>query len=148
MPTQNADCVNVGPNLLAASQLGCTLHWPEHNMSQDSEMLKGIEGSQLSSVEFVLDYVQLRFNGVFTLTVYTWPSIRRGAVMIKWGDVEFRNALCDLITHTVLSTSVRPEEVLEITFDDNTVFGVSLKDDDYVCPEAITFSDGSKLCVL
>jgi hypothetical protein len=115
-------------------------------MNQDPEMLKGIEGRQLSSVEFVQDYVQLRFDGP-ALTVFTPPSIRTGPLIINWGDVAFRNALCDLITHTVLSTSVGRDEVM-VVFDNNTIFSVSLKQDDYVCPEALTFSDGPDFWVL
>lgn len=110
-------------------------------------MFKVIEGSKLSSVEFVMDYVQLRFDGP-TLTVFNKPVVRTGHETIKWGDVKFRNALCDLIAHTVSSTDVRRREAAEIVFDNGSVFIVPLGWNDFHGPEALTFSAGPKFSVL
>jgi len=116
-------------------------------MKEESKMFKVIEGSQLSSVEFVMDYVQLRFDGP-TLTVYNQPAVRTGQETIKWGDVRFRNTLCDLIAHIVSSTDVRRREAAEISFDNGSVFIVPLGMDDFRGPEALTFDAGPHFWVL
>src|SRR5580692_5452288 len=49
-------------------------------------MFESIIGEQLSSVEFVQDYVQLRFDGP-TLTAFVWPELRQGeAVIVEFED--------------------------------------------------------------
>jgi len=117
------------------------------SVSDDSSMLNELEGSQLSSVEFVMDYVQLRFDGP-TLTVYNQPAVRTEHETIKWGDVRFRNALCGLIAHIVSSTDVRRREAAEIVFDNGSVFIVPLGWNDFRGPEALTFDAGGDFWVL
>lgn len=94
-----------------------------------------------------MDYVQLEFDDPI-LTVYNDPVVRTGHETIKWSDVRFRNALCDLILHTVSSTDVRRREAAEIVFDNGSAFIVPLGMDDFHGPEALTFSAGPDFWVL
>jgi hypothetical protein len=54
------------------------------------------------------------------------------------GDLHYRNTLCERITHKVENV-VLTSEYLRIGFDDDAVFEISLKQEDYVGPEAINF---------
>ena len=96
---------------------------------------------QLSSVTFVMDYVQLRFNGP-CLTVYTIiQKIAKDELAKAWGEPGFRDALCNLIMRTLKQAHVESNEYLSLTFDDGSVWSVSLRDEDYCGPEAIYYTD-------
>ena len=100
-----------------------------------------LEGEQLSSVEFVQDYVQLRFDGP-RLTVYTSVhKVTRNEKSVAWGDAGYRDALCSLIGHKVKKALVIDSESLSFTFDDGSVWSMSLRDEDYRGPEALMYND-------
>jgi len=100
-----------------------------------------LEGEQLSSVEYVQDYVQLRFNGP-CLSAYNPHWITSGQSKIEWGEKGYCDALCRLITHTVQKTKLTERE-LAIAFDNNEVWTMSLHDTDYRGSEAFCFTDPS-----
>src|SRR5713101_4512161 len=101
--------------------------------------LQALIGEQLSSVVFVMDYWQLAFDG-HGLTVFSRITVSGPGWQLWDGDDQFRNRLCERIAHLVTGTSFRPSEGLALTFDDGSAIEVSLKDSDYVGPEAINFS--------
>ncbi len=103
-----------------------------------------IKGRVLSSVEFVLDYVQLRFDGP-TLTAYTRPSLSFEQRTVSWGQEGYRDALCARIGVKVENTSIVEGNDLAIYFADSAVLKVSLRDEDYRSVEAVYFvaEDGS-----
>ena len=105
--------------------------------------LKLLIGEQLSSVEFVHDYLQLRFDGP-CLTVYS-PIHRllKNGVLIHWGQPGYCDALCGLITHELKMTTVDPQRGLFI-FDNDSVWSLSLRDEDYSGPEVLMYVDGSQ----
>ena len=115
-------------------------------MKANNPTLEEIEGKILSSVEFVRDYLQLRFDGP-TLTVFSLPSIRKSHEVVDSKDFRFRNCLCDLIGRIVLSATVRQGDGIDIQFNNATVIHISLLENDYRGPEAVTFR-GSSLWVL
>jgi hypothetical protein len=98
-----------------------------------------IVGAQLSSVEFVQDYVQLRFDGP-TLTLFVWPSLHGPSRTMRFGEVGYRDELCGRISHTVLEAKMRPDTDIIIKFDDAVELFVSLKPECRTCPEAGYFS--------
>ena len=104
-----------------------------------AEALQKLEGEQLSSVEFVRDYVQLRFDGP-CLNVYNPHRIRSGETTIAWREPGYCDALCNLITHIVQKTSVT-HEGLSLAFDNGAVWTMSLRDEDNRGPEAYYFVD-------
>ncbi len=101
--------------------------------------VSAIEGEELTAVEFVLDYVQLRFNGPM-LTLYGWPHILLADFSIAFGEPEYRNALCAQIGETVAKAALEEDEALTIEFESGTVIALSLREEDMDGPEAGTYS--------
>ena len=95
-------------------------------------------GRQLGSVEFVQDYLQLRFDGP-TINVMTPIVVIAGPGAVRSGDDQFRNALCGQITKIVRTVKFREATSLEIEFEDESRISVSLLPDDYRCAEAVYF---------
>src|SRR5262249_47362778 len=83
----------------------------------------------LSSVVFVMDYVQFVFNGP-TLTAFVNPNIEVAGHRLRWGDPGYRDALCDQIMHRVIEANVWKDEDLELRFDTGAILRVSLRDED------------------
>jgi hypothetical protein len=54
--------------------------------------LSCIVGQELTAVEFVQDYLQLRFDGPL-LTLFVWPDVFREEGSYAYGEPEFRNVL-------------------------------------------------------
>lgn len=107
---------------------------------QTPNPLKVLEGSHLSSVEFVQDYVQLRFDGP-TLTAITPPRIRVMNECFEWGKQGYRDALCGRIGKLVCQASTIPEQEIKIEFEDGASISISLNPDDYRTAEAAVFDN-------
>ena len=107
---------------------------------QTANPLKVLEGSKLSSVEFVQDYVQLRFDGP-TLTAITPPRIRVLDELLEWGRQGYRDALCDRIGKLVSHASTIPEQEIKIEFEDGASISISLHPGDYRAAEAAVFDN-------
>jgi hypothetical protein len=105
------------------------------------QALQVLIGEQLSSVEFVQDYVQLRFDGS-CLTIYSAAhQTKTNGFSFAWGEIGYRDALCSLITHKVREINVAASESLSLAFDEGSVWSLSLRNSDYVGPEALMFTD-------
>jgi hypothetical protein len=96
--------------------------------------LEAIVGEQLSSVEFVQDYVQLHFDGP-TITLFVWPIIKLHDKTVNFGQLGYRDELCGRIGHKVLVASLRDGDALILTFDDSTSLHTSLRPEDNTGPE-------------
>ncbi len=79
--------------------------------------LSRVLGARLSSVDFVLDYLILGFNGKGALTSLVWPEVvlPDGSVLTL-GMQGYRDALCDLITQVVSSIHLSEDEIITISF--------------------------------
>jgi hypothetical protein len=106
------------------------------------KLLQTIVGERLSSVEFVEDYVQMRFNGA-TLTAFTQPTVSIDNQTLHWGEPGYRDELCRQIGHPVKSVSIRAGEFIEVLFDDNMKVQISIRDRDYRGAEAAKFDSVS-----
>jgi hypothetical protein len=104
----------------------------------EEEVLQQIVGEKLSSVEFVQDYVQLRFDGP-TLTAITQPVVGVGSRSFGWNEPGYRDELCDLIGRTVVSARIRAGESLHVQFDGDAEVKISLRLEDYRAAEAVHF---------
>lgn len=102
-------------------------------------LLEIIVGAQLSSVEFVQDYVQLRFDGP-NLTLFVWPSLHFPNRVVRFGEPGYRDELCGRIALKVRQARIRENEDLVINFEDGVELFVSLKAADRTGPEAGYFS--------
>ena len=110
-----------------------TMNRVEENQDYFSRLI----GEQLSAVSFVMDYLQLQFDAYF-LTVLTPLIVNKGSSSYRLGDLSYRDALCERIARKV-NEVVLASDNLRIGFDDGAHFDISLKDEDYVGPEAINF---------
>jgi hypothetical protein len=99
-------------------------------------------GESLSSVEFIMDYVQLRFNGS-DLTALVWPQVQNPDRTLSESDIGYRDALCALIGAVVGNAEVRENEFLRIAFEDGRAVTVSLRSEDAVGPECAEFTSSS-----
>ncbi|MDE1160413.1 MAG: hypothetical protein PW792_00550 [Acidobacteriaceae bacterium] len=111
--------------------------------------ISAIEGQELTAVEFVGDYLRLRFADAPgsegpMLTLYTWPHLLLSDFSLAYGEPEYRNGICAQIGETVAKASLEEFEALTIEFESSTVIALSLREEDLDGPEAGSYSeDGS-----
>jgi len=106
-------------------------------------------GAQLSAVTFVMDYLQLQFDGR-TINVFNPLTIMTEAGSIQSWNPGFRDLLCSQITKKVKEVQIMDGEKLLLFFEDLSEIHISLKEEDYTCAEAIYafgFSD-HQWCVI
>ena len=82
------------------------------------EITRLLVGEQLSSVEFVQDYLQLHFDGR-TLTCYIWPRLCTKDEVKLYGMRGYRDLLCELIAQEVERVIVVEQKCLELYFVDS-----------------------------
>jgi len=105
-------------------------------------ILRMVEGRELSAVTFVRDYLQLHFDGPF-LNAYVWPVVvLPDAVPYSAATRGYRDKLCARIGCAVLSASETKDHIA-ISFADDSLFRISLRDEDRSGPEAAVLDDGS-----
>ncbi|MDE1175934.1 MAG: hypothetical protein PW789_04940 [Edaphobacter sp.] len=99
-----------------------------------------IIGTELNAVEFVQDYLQLRFEAPM-LTFYAWPHILFSDFSLAYGEPEYRNALCSLIGEKVEEATLEEGDSLTVKFENDTVIALSLREEDLDGPQAGAYSD-------
>jgi hypothetical protein len=106
--------------------------------------ITAIEGQELTAVEFVADYLRLRFGDSGTgpmLTLYAWPHVLLADFSIAFGEPEYRNALCAQIGETVAKAALEELENMTVEFESGTVIALSLREEDVDGPESGSFSE-------
>jgi hypothetical protein len=107
--------------------------------------ISGLEGQELTAVEFVDDYLRLRFDGPM-LTMYAWPHLLFPDFSLGYGEPEYRNGLCAQIGEMVSKAELEELNSLTIELESGTVIALSLREEDLDSPEAGSYSeDGSGL---
>jgi hypothetical protein len=106
-----------------------------------------IIGEKLSAVVFVLDYHQLQFDGP-SFTILNPITVIAGGSSVVVGEDQFRNHLCEQIAKIVSCVVFREGDALIIEFEDGSMISVSLKEEDYVGPEAVIFHGHNDLCAV
>ncbi len=101
--------------------------------------ISAIEGEELKAVEFVEDYLQLRF-GAPLLKLYGWPHVLLPEFSVAFGEPEYRNALCAQIGEAVTTAMLEEDDALTIEFANGIVFGLSLREEDVDGPESGSYS--------
>ena len=105
--------------------------------------VSALEGQELSAVEFVADYLRLRFDGPM-LTFYAWPHVLLSDFSIAFGEPEYRNALCAQIGEMVSTAKLEELDSMTVEFESGTVIALSLREEDIDGPESGSYSeDGS-----
>src|SRR6267142_252424 len=82
------------------------------------KLFEQLRGRELSSVEFVRDYLQLRFDGGPTINVMSPVVVTRAAGRSRSWDDQFRNALCGQIGKSVGNVEVFEQLLSLVAFDD------------------------------
>ncbi len=105
--------------------------------------ITAIEGQELTAVEFVGDYLRLRFDGPM-LTLYAWPHVLLPEFSIAYGEPEYRNWLCAQIGQIVSKAALEELAALTIEFENEIVIALSLREEELSGPVAGSYSeDGS-----
>jgi hypothetical protein len=102
--------------------------------------VSAVIGEELKTVEFVEDFLQLRFD-VPLLTLYAWPHVLFPEYSLAYGEPEYRNALCAQIGEKVVEASLEEGDALTLEFENGTVFGLSLREEDLDGPESGSYSE-------
>jgi hypothetical protein len=106
--------------------------------------LTEVEGEYLSSVTFVMDYLQVGFCGK-SFNFYNWPVIILGDRSLEIRDAGYRDALCGLIGKTVQRIDVFLDVGLTFKFQTGETMTVSLRAPvDSSMPEVAEYSRPKK----
>lgn len=103
--------------------------------------LEELVGQALISVEFVQDYLQLRFDGP-VLTLYEWPEVFREEGSYAFGEPEYRDVLCNLIAEDVTAASLVEGEAMEVQFSGGASIRTTLRAEDISSPEVGSLFSG------
>jgi hypothetical protein len=88
--------------------------------------LAEVVGEYLSSVTFVMDYLQMGFSGA-NFNFYNWPAVALADGTLGIGESGYRGALCGLIGKTVQSIDVFLDTGLMFKFQSGETMTVSLR---------------------
>jgi hypothetical protein len=102
--------------------------------------ISAIEGEELKAVEFVEDFLQLRFGDPL-ITLLDWPYVLLTDFSVGFGEPEYRNALCAQIGETVAKAMLEEDDALTIEFGNGVVFGLSLREEDRDAPESGSYTE-------
>src|SRR5580658_6454222 len=109
-----------------------------HSMSS---VLERLLGESLSEVRFVMDYVQLVFDGQL-VTMLVWPQIEVTGEKIRSGaDSGYRDSLCSFITHAVRKVEESSTTGIALQFDIG-VLRILLRETDLTGPEIALYASG------
>jgi hypothetical protein len=102
--------------------------------------LSSLIGQELSSVEFLQDHLVLHFDGP-SLTFYAYPDVFREEGSYAFGEPEYRNVLCSVLSEDVTAATLEEGEAIEIEFQSGLILRASLREEDLDVPVAGQFSD-------
>lgn len=102
--------------------------------------ISAIEGEELEAVEFVQDYLQLRFEGPL-LTFYEWPSVLLEEFSLSFGEPGYRDALCALIGEEVEQALLEEGSSITLKLANGAVVALSLREEDMSGPDAGAYSE-------
>ena len=102
--------------------------------------VSSIKGEELTAVEFVQDFLQLRF-GEALFTLFVWPEIADAdGISIAFGEPGYRDALCLVIGENVAEAQYEEARSLTFEFENGMVVALSLREEDIPGPEAGSFT--------
>lgn len=104
--------------------------------------LSSVIGQELFSVEFLQDHLVLHFDGP-SLTFYAYPDVFREEGSYAFGEPEYRNVLCAVLSEDVTAATLEEGEAIEIEFESGVILRASLREEDLDVPVAGQFSDST-----
>ena len=106
--------------------------------------LQTVVGEYLSSVNFVMDYLQLDFSG-HGFTMNAWPTITIENRTLAHADGGYKDALCSLIGETATDVDEYWDTGLRLQFKNGSYINLSLRvERDFPSPEVATFHTQTK----
>ena len=96
---------------------------------------------KLSAVVFVLDYLQIQFDG-FILTFLDYPKVEVDKSIYSFGENGYRNKICEFIGKSVSAVNYVEDEIFSLSFDSGKIY-CSINPESYRSPEMIIFDDGN-----
>ncbi len=105
--------------------------------------LNDLIGEQLNEICFVMDYVELQFNGPI-LRVLTDVVVEHDGQRRVFPGPGSRDALCELIEATLMSIDIDETRAMTLRFGTGHTVIVPLAKDDRHGPEAAHFVPGEK----
>lgn len=107
--------------------------------------MQTVVGEYLSSVTFVMDYLQLDFSG-HRFTMYCWPTITIENRTLAYGDGGYKDALCSLIGETATEVDEYWDTGLRIRFKNGSYINLLLRvESDFSGPEVAEFHTPTKV---
>lgn len=101
--------------------------------------LQYLVGEPVSGVCFVMDYVELHFNGSYLRCLERPTVMLSGQPPVRFPDGGSRDALCALIDSTLLTVAAADDGELRATFSSGAGLRVDLAHAHRRSPEAIHF---------
>lgn len=109
----------------------------------DHPGLRQLVGREVSSIEFVRDYVQLRFDGP-CLSAYTLPVVQTPDRVLSPSSEGYAEALIGFIGKRMETAESREGERIQCRFSDGVSFAISLRSEDYRAAEAAMLTTEEK----
>lgn len=110
--------------------------------------LSALIGQELTSVEFIQDHLILHFGEQSvsgpSLTFFAWPEVFREEGSYAYGEPEYRNVLCGVLTEDVTAATLEDGEAIEIEFESGVILRASLREEDVEVPITGQFSSGEE----
>lgn len=113
----------------------------EQSIHKSSAVARSLEGLQLSSIEFVQDYIQLHFDGP-RLTAFTLPAVEVAGRLFTDTSPGYRDRLCEQIGKTIGSVHVLELNEMRLVFRSSEVFSISLRSQDRRAGESVIIDNG------
>lgn len=107
---------------------------------KENQPFVSIIGAELSSIEFVRDYIQFRFDGP-CLSAITDPFILIEGKKYNRGERGYNDKLIEFIGLPIIDVLLIENTVLSLHFSQQRSINISLDPKDYVTAEAIIYSD-------
>lgn len=98
--------------------------------------LEKVRGLRLTHVDFVRDFVQLRF-AEYTLTIFNPIEVRIGDETLTAEHPDFQHAIRNRIHDQVAGIAFQQNKSAELRFATDTVISILLTEADYSGPEAM-----------
>lgn len=98
--------------------------------------IESLEGEELNIVSFVMDYVELHFNGPL-IRALTNPKIETERGKYQFPEFGSRDALCSFIGKKVQSITFDDGVSLSLVFSPNEKILIPLDDESFIGPEAM-----------
>lgn len=111
----------------------------EQDTRQVKDPLQAAVGEYLSSVTFVMDYLQIDFCG-HRFNMYNWPTVIIGAQTLTLTSNGYRDAICSLIGETLTGIEEYLDRGLTLQFKSGCSIGLSLRvGKDFPSPEVAEY---------